>query len=449
MRRRLDQFAGELGPTFALALPVVLGHLGLMTMSLVDTAIVGRLGPAAVAAVGVGNAVFAVSFMFGIGLLMGLDRTVAFAHGAGRDAEYRHTLVQGVILATLAAAPLTALILGLSTQLHRLGVEPAVLDDARSYLRAAAWGLWPALVFTAIRQALQGVGDTRAATVIALVANGVNLVGNLLFVTGAWGFPALGVPGSGYATGLARLFMAGWLGWHAWRKVGGVDSWRPDWVVLRTLARLGVPAGLHIVIEGGVFGLVTILAAKLGAVPGAAHQIVLQVASFTFMVPLGVSAAGSVRVGQALGRGDVEAARRAGVSAVVVSVLFMLGSGGVLLGFAAPIVRGFGQPEAVGVVARQLLLCAALFQMFDGAQVTLAGVLRGTGDTMSAMAANLVAHWAVGLPLGALLCYGFDWGVTGLWVGLATGLAVVAGALGLVWRRRIQEASLAPVVARA
>jgi MATE family multidrug resistance protein len=167
---------------------------------------------------------------------------------------------------------------------------------------------------------------------------------------------------------------------------------------------------------------------------------VLLVASFTFMVPLGLSSAGSVRVGQALGRGDRAGARRSGTTSVAVGVAFMALSAAGLTSFARPILGLFGQPDEVVELARLLLLCAGVFQVFDGAQVTLSGALRGADDTMSAMVANLVGHWAVGLPLGALLCYRAGWGVVGLWVGLAAGLAAVAFWLGLVWRRRMGDA---------
>lgn len=449
MSGRWETLRREVPPTLALAWPVVLGQLGLMSMSLVDTAIVGRLGPGAVSAVGVGNAVYAVAFMFGLGLLMGLDRTVAVAHGAGREGELRRTLVQGVVLATAASVPLTLIVLAMGTQMHRLGVEPEVLADAQAYLNAVAWTLWPSLVFTAVRAALQGVGDTRTATVLTILANGVNIGANVWFIWGGAGLPAMGVPGSGLATGVARLFLMAGMLWHAWRVVGKLGPWTPDREVLVPLVRLGLPAGLNIVFEGGVFGLVTLLAARLGAESGAAHQIVLQVASFTFMVPLGVSSAGAVRVGQALGRGSVDDARRAGTTAVVVGVAFMAMSAAMLLAFGGRIAELFGQPPEVAALAQSLLALAGLFQVFDGAQVTLAGVLRGAGDTVSAMVTNLCAHWAVGLPLGAALCYGLGWGATGLWMGLASGLAVVAVTLGVVWRRRMAALSTGEATAEA
>jgi MATE family multidrug resistance protein len=438
--------ADELRATLRLAGPVVLGQLGLMSMNLVDTAVVGRLGPAAVAAVGIGHAASMLVFMFGFGLLVGLDRTVAFAFGAGRTQEVRRVVVHGVVLAVVVSVPLTAAMFAVRALLPRLGVDPAMLHAASSYQTALTWSILPSMLFSALRQCLQGIGDTRTTTWVTVAANLVNLAGNLVFVPGAFGLPALGVAGSGWATCISRLFMAAALGLHAWRKLGPLPRWRWDRVLDGELLRLGVPSGVHMVFEGGVFVLVTMLAARLGAVPGASHHLVLLVASFTFMVPLGLSSAGAVRVGQALGRGDVAGARRAGSMAVMVGVAFMAFSAAALTSLARPIVGLFGQPAEVVELARLLLLCAGVFQVFDGAQVTLAGALRGADDTMSAMAANLVGHWAVGLPVGALLCYRLDMGVVGLWLGLAAGLAAVAGWLALVWHRRMAALFTARVV---
>ncbi|MFM2152937.1 MAG: hypothetical protein RL199_1372, partial [Pseudomonadota bacterium] len=233
----------ELGATLRLAGPVVLGQLGLMSMNLVDTAVVGRLGPAAVAAVSVGHAASMLVFMFGFGLLVGLDRTVAFAYGSGRTEDVRRSITHGLALAAAVSVPLTAAMLAVRALLPFLGVDPAVLEPARDYQTALTWSILPAMLFTALRQALQGIGDTGAATRIAILANLVNLAGNLLLVPGRWGLPALGVAGSGWATFASRVFMAVLLGVHAWRAIGPLPRWRWDRVLDLELLRLGVPAG--------------------------------------------------------------------------------------------------------------------------------------------------------------------------------------------------------------
>ncbi len=420
-------------PTFRLAWPVALGQLGVMLMSLVDTAMVGALGRNAVGAVGLGSSLFSLVFLTGIGLLMGLDHEVSVAHGAQREEDVARYAVQGLWMATVISIPLTASLLFASGQMHRLGAAPELVPLAGRYLKTVAWGLPPALLFIALRQTLQAVGATVPGTVVLLVANGINALGCYALIQGRLGAPALGIVGSAWATNLSRLFML--LTLLIWTVVAHPRWWRsfaPHGPSLRGLARLGIPAGLHLLFEGGVFSLATVLAARLGAVPAAAHQVVLQIASFAFMVPMGISAAGTVRVGQALGRGDPEGARRAGWSAVGLGVGFVATSA-VAMMLAWRLILGVFQldPE-VTALARQLLLVAAFFQLFDGAQVTLAGVLRGLGDTVSTLVANMVGHWVVGLPVGCALAFGLGWGAVGLWVGLATGLAATAA--GLLWR---------------
>ncbi len=460
LRSIRSDLSGEWAPTLSLAGPVVLGHLGMMLMGLVDTACVAPLGARAVGAVGVGGSILGLAFLVGLGLLLGIDREVAVAHGGGRPDGVARAHAQGVILSVAIAVPLVGAVLFAAGHLRALGVAPELVPDAESglwgevveipirvhppfwmaaWLRAAAWSLPPAFVFMALRQSLQAVGDTRAATLLLLAANGVNVFFNLALIRGRFGFPALGVAGSGWATVTARVFTAVFLA--AWSARSGPVMRGVGWgfhaPTMRELLRLGVPAAVQLLFEGGVFSTTTLLCARLGAVPAAAHQVVLQIASFTFMVPLGLSAAGAVRVGNAIGRGEPEAAARAGWSAEALAVGFMAFSA-VGLVTAAPLVLGlFGLDGPTAALARTLLLVAALFQLFDGCQVSVSGVLRGSGDTVASMAANLVGHWFIGLPVGVALGFGLGAGAVGLWGGLATGLGAVAVALVALWARRI------------
>jgi MATE family multidrug resistance protein len=434
-----DALSREWRPTLAIAGPVMLGYLGMMLMGIVDTILVGSLGPVALGAVGVGSSVVAVAFLFGLGLLLGIDRQVAVAHGAGRPDDVARAHAHGIGLALVISLPL---VLGLdvtSRHLARFGVAPELVPLAAAWIRVAAWSLVPALVFTAARQSLQALGDTRAATAILLLANGVNAFFNVALIHGRYGLPALGIAGSAWATVIARTCTV--VALLAWSYYRGPDlralERRIHWGTLRELLRLGGPAGVQLVFEGGVFTLATLLCARLGATAAAAHNVALQVASFMFMIPLGVSAAGSVRVGNALGRNDLPGASRAGWSAVAMGAGFMSLSGVMLLAVPGPIIGLFNLDGPSTTIARSLLLCAALFQLFDGCQVTLSGALRGSGDTLASMAANLVGHWFVGLPVGYTLAFTLGYGAVGLWVGLATGLGTVALSLALIWRRRI------------
>lgn len=431
--------SGEWAPTLTLAGPVMLGFLGMMLMGVVDTILVGSLGSVAVGAVGVGSSIAGVAFLFGLGLLLGIDRQVAVAHGADRPDDVARAHTHGIALALFASIPLVAGLWISAGQLSRLGVAPELVPLASAWLRVASWSLLPALVFTAARQSLQALGDTRAATAILLTANAVNAFFNVALIHGRYGFPALGIAGSAWATLIARTYtMVLILAWSFWRgpDLRAVER-RIHWRTMRELLRLGGPASIQLIFEGGVFSMATLLCARLGATAAAAHNVALQVSSFTFMMPLGISAAGSVRVGNAIGRGDLAAAERAGWSAVLLGASVMAFSGLTLLSIAPTIVALFGLDDAPARLARTLLFCAAVFQLFDGCQVTLSGVLRGSGDTVASMVANLVGHWFVGLPVGCALAFYAGYGAVGLWMGLATGLGTVAFALLAIWRRRI------------
>lgn len=443
MRPRLRETIDEVPATLALAWPVVVGQLGLMFMSLVDTLMVKPLGADAIAAVSVAHAVHMVFFMFGLGVMFGLDRVVAFAFGEKKIAECKHACIQGVWLATALSIGITIVLQLMANELGRFGYEPRIVEDAAGYLRAVSWSLWPSLVIVALRQTLQAMGDVRFANLVMLLANVANAGLNHLLIHGTDRLPAMGVAGSGWATTMARfLILFALVAYVWWRGIGPKDAattWRPEPVMLRRLLQLGLPAGIQLVLEGGVFSLTGLLAAGLGDVPGAANQIVLQVASTTFMVPLAMSTAGAVRVGQALGRGDPLAARRAGWTAVSLGVAFMAFSGMVLTLVSAPLLGLFAPDPQTLVLAQQLIVVAAVFQLFDGAQVTLAGTLRGTAHTLEPMVANLLGHWAIGLPIGIWLCYRMQLGAVGLWIGLAFGLAAVASGLLVIWQRRIQS----------
>jgi MATE family multidrug resistance protein len=424
-----------------LALPVVMTYLGLMLMGVVDLIFVGHVNPVAIGAVGVGTSIFNWVMIFGTGLLMGLDYLVSFAQGAKRPEDGFHALMQGLIAVTAISIPCTALMIYFSGHLDWLSIAEGVRGDAAGYLSVVALSLWPSLVFTACRQYLTANESTWPPLLVLLAANVLNAAMNYALVFGHWGAPALGARGSAWATVASRLLMmiTMFVGLWAWdRKRQGFFQTLPVFKVhpamMRAFLRLGLPSALHMTFEVGVFALSTTLAARLAAEELAAHQIALNIASLTFMVPLGVSSATAVRVGQRLGDGRRSEAAREGWRGIALGVGFMLFSGLVLLSFRAPILGVFTNDARVLDIAYRIILIVALFQLSDGAQVVGAGALRGWGDTRSSMLANLVGHWFVGFPLGITLCFFAGWGLPGLWVGLATGLTAVAAILMAVWR---------------
>jgi MATE family multidrug resistance protein len=260
---------------------------------------------------------------------------------------------------------------------------------------------------------------------------------------GHWGAPAMGLAGSGWSTSLARVYMmlimAGAVLWHEQRtgKLLAKMSWRPDIARIRRLVGLGLPATGQIAFEGAVFGVVTVLAAKLDEVSLAAHGIAVQVIATTFMVPLGISSAAAVRVGQAAGRKDPRGVAAAGWSALLLSTLFMGVAGIALWTIPRWIVRLFISNAAVIAAGAVLLRIAAFFELFDGYQIVATGALRGVGDTRSPMIAHFIGYWVIGMPVVYLLCFRLSWGASGIWVGLTAALIIIGVALVLVWKKEL------------
>jgi len=424
---------------FRLATPVVVAELGWMAMGLVDIAMVGRLGPEAIGAVGVGSVLFFAFVVFGVGMLLGLDPLIAQAFGRGRIDECQRWLVHGVGLSVLLAAPLTLVTGFVLTLFDRWSLDPAVGQLAGPYFTRIQWSILPLLLYAAFRRYLQAVGHAPYVMVALVTANVINVVTNWVLVFGNLGAPALGVNGAAWATCVSRVylavFLAGVIMWQARR-----DTFRASLRLERRrlvrLLRLGLPAAVQVTLEVGVFAVVTALAGRFDSVTLAAHQIVLNVASVTFMVPLGVGSAGAVRVGHAVGRRDPPGVRRAGWTALLLGAGFMSGAAVVFVSVPAAILGLFTVDPTVISVGVSLLLVAALFQLFDGLQGVATGVLRGLGDTRTPMLCNLGGHWLVGLPLGYVLCFVWGWSVFGLWIGLSVGLTLVGIVLVTTWWHR-------------
>jgi MATE family multidrug resistance protein len=356
-------------------------------------------------------------------------------------ADAHRALVDGVLLATGLGVLLTGVLHVVIALLPHTSIQPAVLAGGIPYLRATTWSMVPLLLFTALRRYLQAIGAVRPIMVAALSANVVNAAACWAFVFGHLGAPALGAGGAGVATAFSRVYMllvlVGYVVWRERRHPSGLRhvSFAPAWDRLRALVGYGLPAAGHLTAEMGVITVVTMLAARFEPASLAAHQIALNLASFTFMIPLGLSSAAAVRVGYAVGRGDAPAASRAGWTALAVGLAFM-GSAALLFTFAPePLLRIFTSDPRVLASGVGLLLIAAVFQLFDGAQVVLTGALRGTGDTRTPLIANLVGYWVLGLPIGLVLCFGHGLEVVGLWIGLCVGLVAVGITLLVAWAR--------------
>lgn len=435
-----------LAPMIRLAVPVIAAELGWMGMGVVDTIMVSPLGAASLGGTGIGSTLFMAVGIFGMGLLLGLDTTVSQAYGAGDHAACDRWLVSGLWLAVLTTVPLAGILWAVLHALPLLGLHVDVLPHVRAYFPIVALSLPPLLLYACLRRYLQALSHVGAIAFTLVSANLVNVAANVVLIHGVGPLPALGVAGAAWATVLSRLYMATALAVVVWRlhhRRGGRPhvAWAMHWARLRHLVSLGLPAAAHITFEVGVFSAVTAIAGRLPPESLAAHHIALNIAAVVFMVPLGISAAAAVLVGQHVGRGNGRAAARAGWAAIVL-VLGVTTVSALAFVLAPAMWIGLFTSEA-GVVAIgvRLLGVAAIFQLFDGLQVTATGALRGLGETRVPMLISLFGYWGSGLPLGWWLCFRWGHGVVGLWIGLAASLLFVGSALLLLWSVRIRQAA--------
>lgn len=427
----------ELRATLDLAWPVVITQLGTMAMSLVDIAMVAPLGADALAGVGIGNSIHWMTVTLLFGVLLALDPLISQAFGAKELDRVPQLAWQGAWIALFGGAAVGALHLGARWIFDALQQPDAVAAEATTYFGGLAAGVVPFLLFVVGRALLGGMSVTRPVMVITLAANGVNALADYALIQGNLGAPRLGVLGAGMATTTTRWAMVLALGIYLLRYRDRLDLSirRPELQRIRRILRLGMPIGLQNAAEFGVFAAAGTFAGWLGAEALAAHQVALNLAAFAFMVPVGVSVAAAIRVGQAIGAGDPAGAALAGRVAMALGAGFMALTGLFFVSFPALLAARFGGEAEVVELATGLLRIAAAFQVADGIQVVASGALRGAGDTHTAMVANLLAHWCFGLPLGYLLAFQADLGAFGLWWGLTGSLTLAAALLAGLFLR--------------
>ena len=447
----------ELGPTLRLALPLVLAELGWMSMAIVDTMMVGRLPSSATAigAVSLGSNIFTAIALFGGGLLMGLDTLVSQAFGAGQREDCHRSLVNSIYLSVLLTGFLAVPVWFVPTLLRSMHVDRDVLDLTIPYTKALLAGLFPLLLYFAVRRCIQAMNMVKPVAFALITANIVNATGNWALIYGKFGLPAMGAVGSGWSTSISRTYMAlvlvGYLLWYDRRHRTELlkTPIEPDFPRIRRLITLGFPAAMQFTFESGVFALSTALIAKLGAVPLASHQIALNTVAFTYMVPLGIASAAAVRVGQAIGRKDPQGADDAGSTAIFLGAAFMTLMSIALLAVPRWIARAYTPDAAIIHSTIYLLYAGAAFQLFDGFQTVATGALRGLGDTRTPMFCHFTAYWIIGLPLGAWLCFRRGWGALGLWSGLSLALILIGIVLLWVWRKRVHWLAMQGAPSRA
>lgn len=422
--------ASALRGLLTLAFPVISVQLGMMAMGVVDTIMVGHVSPTALASVAVGNLYYYVVSIFAVGALMALDPVVAQAVGAGDHEGVARGVQRGMVLAAILCIPTILLLAPAPTILHWLRQPAEVVPLAGAYAQICIPGVAGMFAFVVLRQSLQALGRVKPIVITIILANLINAGLNWILIYGHLGFPALGVAGSAWSTTVSRISMAPILLVLAWPLL------KPSLVPFRRaalepqpllrMAAIGAPIGVAHQLEYGVFGLVGLLMGSMGTSMVAGHQIALNLASVTFMVPLGLSSAAAVVVGHAVGKGDPLRVKQSALAALGVAVCFMGTTALIFLLFPGPLARVYSVDAPVLAVALALIPLAGVFQVFDGIQVTSIGVLRGLGDTRTPMIAAVAGYWVLGLPVSLWLGFTLGHGPVGLWWGLVVGLAIVA-----------------------
>lgn len=428
-----------------LALPVMVGSLGHIMVGVADSLMVGRyLGAVPLAAVSLANSVFHIPFVFAIGVAFGLTPLVANADGEGdqqkaaglwKNAFYIN-LVFGVFLAILLF--FTQPVLGM------MGQEPEVVTYAAPYFSIISWSMIPFLLFLNLKQFAEGLSDTLAATRISLAANVLNVVLNYALINGVWGFPAMGLAGAAWASFAARvaMFLGLWLyvRWHKKFKAFWLHrkSAHFSWESINKILAIGIPSGLQYIFEVGAFAISAILVGTIGALPQAAHQVSISLASISYMTASGLSAAASIRVGNQLGKKDYFTLRLAGLTLFRMVIVFMIIAGIIFLSGRHFWPSLFTTEPTVIAIAAQLLVITTLFQISDGVQVVAQGALRGLSDTKTPTVFSFISYWVVSLPMAYVLGFYTTLGVVGVWVGLAAGLTLNAI---LLYKRFMKKAN--------
>jgi len=438
----------EFGETLTLAAPLVLGQLSAIGMNVVDAMLAGHYNAATLAAVAIGSNIWTLAIVAAIGVMLALPPSVAQLAGAGATAHIGAVFRQALWLAAMLGVMLFVGVRHATPLLRIVGIDAGIVDDTQRFLRAISWGAPALTLYFALRGFSEGLGLTRPTMYFGLFGLMVLLPIGYVLMYGAFGLPAHGAQGSGMATAsVLWLQLSVFASYVALRRHYRVYApfarfeW-PRWVEIYELLRLGVPMGVSVMMEAGLFVATALLIGSLGEDAVASHQIAINVASITFMLPLGVAMATTVRVGRAVGRGDPRGVRYAGFVGIATSLITQLVSCMVMALAPYWIAGLYTDDHTLIILAAQLLLLAAVFQFSDGIQVTANGALRGLKDTTIPMLITMFAYWGVGMPLGYWLAFERGMGVHGMWIGLIAGLSVAAVLLFLRFFRLARAAQL-------
>ena len=443
----MENYSYHFKRTLKLAYPVAIGQLGHVMLGVVDSMMVGRVGAESLAAASLVNGLVFLVVVFGLGMTLAITPLVAIARGKNDFEQCGVILRQGLLINFIVSFLLSILIYFAADLIFFLNQTPAVARLAASYTKILSFSIVPFMLFQNYRQFIEGLQYTKPAMTITLIANGVNIIGNWIFIYGNLGFKAYGLDGAGFSTLLTRIFMAISMIYYVMRarKFKPYDpslkfrSISPS--IIKKLLSIGIPTGLQHMFEVGAFAFSAVMIGWLGSKPLAAHQIALSLASMSFMFILGISAAGTIRVGNAVGKQNQLEVRNSGFSAILMAagIMAIFGSCFIIFRNLLPLLY-IDDPEVISL-ASSLLVVAAIFQISDGVQATGLGVLRGITDVKVPMLISFVAYWILGFPIGYILGFIFKLGAVGIWIGLLTGLTVAATFFTLRFhlRTRIHE----------
>jgi len=418
--------------TIQLAYPVIIGQLGIIMMGVVDSLMVGRLGAAPLAASSLGNSLTFIVLIIGIGVSLATTPLVAIAVGAKRFEDCGVYFRQSLLVNSVLSIVIAVIVFFASDFIIYFDQPYEVQVQAKSYMKIIGLSSIPLMLFQTYKQFIEGLSIMRPAMIIALLANIVNAAANWVLIFGKLGFPALGLDGAGWATFASRAFMAvAIMGFvmnnNFFKQYDVTFHYRSINIpVIKKLLGLGLPSGFQYFFEVGAFSFAVVMVGWLGTNQQAAHQIAINLASISFMAVLGISAAGSIRVGNAVGHKDIHETRRAGFTASLLGAIVMFCSGVIFILFRNFLPTLYVNNEVVISIASSLLIIAALFQLSDGVQAVGIGILRGLTDVKIPTAITFIAYWVVGLPVGYLLGFTFQLGVQGVWIGLLLGLTTSA-----------------------
>lgn len=422
----------HLKETLKLAYPVAIGHLGHIMLGVVDSLMIGKVGAVPLAASSLVNSLLILILILGIGMSFAVTPLVAIRKGSDKHDECGVILRQALIVNIIYSVLLCGATYFLADIVDLLNQPEEVVVLAKSYMQILSFSIIPFLIFQTYRQFIEGLGNTKPAMYLNVIANVVNVFGNWLLIFGNWGFPRLGLDGAGYASLSTRVFLAAAMFIYVitskkYKEYDPSLKFRGiNFEVIKKIVRVGIPTGFQMFFEVGAFSFAAIMIGWLGTNQLAAHQIAISLASVTFMIILGISTAATIRVGNNFGRKDYVELRKSGSAALILGTVIMAFFGICFILFKDYLPLLYISDTEVISVASSLLVIAAFFQIFDGTQAVGLGILRGMVDVKIPMVMAFVAYWIISIPLGYILGFTFEMGPEGVWISLSVGLIVAS-----------------------